>query len=57
MVRLLVSRHAHTAAQHCPSLATKQLSPHVLRHTAAMRLLHAGVDTSVTVRDPFGAYA
>jgi integrase/recombinase XerD len=46
-VSLLVSRHAGTAAQRCPSLATKKISPHVLRHTAAMRLLHAGVDTSV----------
>ncbi|MGD2154905.1 MAG: tyrosine-type recombinase/integrase [Gemmatimonadales bacterium] len=46
-VSLLVSRHAHTAARRCPSLATKKVSPHVLRHTAAMRLLHAGVDTSV----------
>ena len=44
-VTLLVSRHARTAAQRCPSLATKRVSPHVLRHTAAMRLLHAGVDT------------
>ena len=25
----------------------KTITPHVLRHTAAMRLLHAGVDTSV----------
>jgi integrase/recombinase XerD len=46
-VTLLVSRHAQTAAQRCRSLATKKVSPHVLRHTAAMRLLHAGVDTSV----------
>ena len=29
------------------SLRSKQVSPHVLRHTAAMRLLHAGVDISV----------
>ena len=28
-------------------LPTKKVTPHVLRHTAAMRLLHAGVDTSV----------
>jgi integrase/recombinase XerD len=29
-----------------PSLATKKITLHVLRHTAAMRLLHAGFDTS-----------
>ncbi len=46
-VTLLVAKHATAAASHCPSLATKKVSPHVLRHTAAMRLLHAGVDTSV----------
>jgi len=46
-VTVLVARHAKVAAVHCPSLAIKKVSPHVLRHTAAMRLLHAGVDTSV----------
>jgi site-specific recombinase XerD len=46
-VALLVSRHATTAAARCPTLAAKTVSPHVLRHTAAMNLLHAGVDTSV----------
>ena len=30
----------------CPSLAGKKVTPHTLRHTAAMELLHAGVDTS-----------
>lgn len=39
--------HAQTAAQRCPSLAGRKLSPHVLRHTNAMGLLHAGVDTTV----------
>jgi integrase/recombinase XerD len=43
--RLLL--HTSTAATTCPTLHNKNITPHVLRHTAAMRLLHAGVDTSV----------
>jgi integrase/recombinase XerD len=46
-VSVLVTRHVVRAAQHCPSLRTKRVTPHVLRHSAAMRLLRAGVDTSV----------
>ena len=46
-VALLVSKHATTATARCPTLAAKTVSPHVLRHTAAMNLLNAGVDTSV----------
>lgn len=42
-----IAKHAATAAAACPSLRPKRISPHVLRHTAAMRLLQAGVDTSV----------
>jgi integrase/recombinase XerD len=42
-----LTKHAATAVAACPSLATKTVTPHVLRHTAAMRLLHAGVDTTV----------
>jgi site-specific recombinase XerD len=42
-----LSLHAATATARCPSLAGKKISPHVLRHTAAMRLLHAGVEVSV----------
>jgi integrase/recombinase XerD len=42
-----LAKHAATAATACPSLATKTVTPHVLRHTAAMRLLHADVDTTV----------
>jgi len=46
-VGVLVTRHARTAATSCPSLGTKTVTPHVLRHTCAMRLLAVGVDTSV----------
>jgi integrase/recombinase XerD len=35
------------AASASPTLRKKRITLHVLRHTAAMRLLHAGVDTSV----------
>ncbi len=42
-----LAKHAATATATCPSLAAKTITPHVLRHTAAMRLLHAGVDTTV----------
>jgi integrase/recombinase XerD len=35
------------ATDRCPSLHGKTITAHVLRHTTAMRLLHAGVDTSV----------
>jgi site-specific recombinase XerD len=36
-----------TAVAACPALASKKITPHTLRHTAAMRLLHAGVEVSV----------
>ncbi len=42
-----LTKHVSTAAQVCPSLRDKKITPHVLRHTAAMGLLHAGVDTTV----------
>jgi integrase/recombinase XerD len=42
-----LAKHTASAARTCPSLAHKKITPHVLRHTAAMRLLQAGVDTSV----------
>jgi len=42
-----VATHHATASEKCASLKTKTLSPHVLRHTTAMTLLQAGVDTTV----------
>jgi len=46
-VQQRLSIHAITAADTCPTLTEKKMSPHILRHTAAMRLLNAGVDTTV----------
>jgi site-specific recombinase XerD len=42
-----LAHYATHAAKNCPSLRGKTVTAHVLRHTTAMRLLHAGVDTSV----------
>jgi integrase len=42
-----ITKYATDAAHDCPSLRAKTITPHVLRHTAAMRLLPAGIDTSV----------
>ncbi len=41
------TKYIDIAAQRCPTLQEKHVTPHTLRHTAAMRLLHAGVDTTV----------
>ncbi len=46
-VALRLATHAQTAAANCPTLAGRRLHPHVLRHTCAMSLLQAGVDTTV----------
>lgn len=43
----LVAKHVATARQRCPSLKTKKVKPHTLRHAAAMALLRRGVDLSV----------
>ena len=42
-----LAKHFAAAEGRCPTLRGKRVTAHVLRHTAAMRLLQAGVDTSV----------
>jgi len=46
-VQYILAKHMAIACQTCPSLTRKRVTPHVLRHTAAMELLQAGVDTTV----------
>ena len=41
-----LKKYSRLATQNCASLARKKISPHVLRHTAAMNFLQAGVDIS-----------
>lgn len=48
-IHTLVERHALRAAAKAPSLCTKRVSPHVIRHTTATHLLRAGVDIN-TIR-------
>ena len=46
-VQYIIAKHAKATRMTCPSLARKRVTPHVLRHTAAMELLQAGVDRTV----------
>jgi len=45
--RYILNKHVEQASENCPSLKRKRISPHSLRHTAAMQLLHAGVDSMI----------
>jgi len=49
----VVKRHAARAAITVPSIASKQVSPHVIRHSAATHLLRAGVEIN-TISDWLG---
>lgn len=46
-VQYLLAKYAAIAQKKCPSLKQKRVSPHVLRHTAAMQMLEAGIDRTM----------
>jgi integrase/recombinase XerD len=46
-VQQLLAKYLATAQQRCPTLKEKRVTFHSLRHSSAMELLAAGVDTSV----------
>ena len=48
-IHRLVTQYAELASKTAPSLATKRVSPHTIRHTTAVHLLRAGVDIN-TIR-------
>jgi len=63
-LRRLVERHIATAADTCPSLRTKNVTPHTLRHSLAMNLLNHNVDPATIalvlghedIRTTYGVY-
>jgi integrase/recombinase XerD len=48
-IHTMIGRYARTVLVQMPSLATKRVSPHTIRHTTATHLLRAGVDIN-TIR-------
>jgi site-specific recombinase XerD len=48
-IHRIVTQYGALASQKIPSLATKRVSPHTIRHTTAVHLLRAGVDIN-TIR-------
>jgi integrase/recombinase XerD len=48
-IHAMVERYAARVVEKMPSVATKRVSPHTIRHTTATHLLRAGVDIN-TIR-------
>ncbi len=46
-IERIVRKHAATAALNSSTFRLKRVTPHVLRHTAAMQLLQSGVDRTI----------
>jgi site-specific recombinase XerD len=46
-VQYILAKHVAVAQMSCPSLSSKHVTPHTLRHTLAMSLLQAGVDRAM----------
>lgn len=46
-IERIVRKHADVAVRQCPALKKNRVTPHVLRHSAAMELLRNGVDRTV----------
>lgn len=46
-VEHIVAKHGNSAAENCPTLRKKRITPHCLRHSSAMALLNQGVRCTV----------
>lgn len=46
-LRYIITRRVNFAANTCPSLATRRVTPHTFRHTTAMHLLQSGVELNM----------
>jgi site-specific recombinase XerD len=46
-VRYIIARRVSEAANTCPSLLTRRVTPHTIRHTTAMHLLQSNVDLNM----------
>lgn len=46
-IEKLLEKYIQIAQTRCATIKQKRITPHTLRHTAAMQLLHSGVDRSV----------